>query len=77
MNRFLRGLAASLVVVPVAAFAVMSGTQAASAENNGVGLTPLMGWSTWNVPGSNPTAADDEAAALALKNSGLLAAGYN
>jgi hypothetical protein len=61
----------------MATFAVVSGTQAAIAEDNGVGLTPLMGWSSWNVPGSNPTAADDEAAALALKNSGLLAAGYN
>jgi hypothetical protein len=49
----------------------------AAAEDNGVGLTPLMGWSTWNVPGRSPTAADDEAAALALKTSGLLKAGYN
>jgi alpha-galactosidase len=36
-----------------------------------------MGWSTWNVPGKDPTAANVEAAALALKTSGLLAAGYN
>jgi len=76
MKRLIRALAATVVVVPMA-FAVVSGRQAASAEDNGVGLTPLMGWSTWNVPGSSPTAADDEAAALALKTSGLLKAGYD
>jgi Alpha galactosidase A/Alpha galactosidase C-terminal beta sandwich domain len=51
--------------------------QTAQAEGNGVGLTPLMGWSTWNLPGRDPTAANVEAQALALRSSGLLAAGYN
>jgi alpha-galactosidase len=49
----------------------------AHAENNGVGLTPLLGWSTWNFIGGDPTAANVEAQAQALKSSGLLAAGYN
>jgi alpha-galactosidase len=45
--------------------------------DNGVGSTPMMGWSTWNVIGRDPTAAKVEAQALALKTSGLLAAGYD
>jgi hypothetical protein len=49
----------------------------AIAESNGAGLTPLMGWSSWIVPGRSPSAASDEAAALTLKTSGLLKAGYN
>jgi Alpha galactosidase A/Alpha galactosidase C-terminal beta sandwich domain/NPCBM-associated, NEW3 domain of alpha-galactosidase/Carbohydrate binding module (family 35) len=77
MKRLIRAVVSGLVVVPLTVIAAMSAASPASAENNGVGLTPLMGWSTWNVPGSNPTAADDEAAALALKTSGLLKAGYN
>jgi alpha-galactosidase len=56
---------------------ILPGSQAARAEDNGVGLTPLMGWSTWNFIGRDPTAANVEAQALALKTSGLLAAGYN
>jgi len=43
---------------------------------NGVGLTPLMGWSTWNYIGGDPTRANVEAQAAALKSSGLFAAGY-
>ena len=43
---------------------------------NGVGLTPLMGWSTWNYIGGDPTRANVEAQAAALKSSGLVAAGY-
>jgi alpha-galactosidase len=49
----------------------------AGAETNGVSLTPLLGWSTWNFIGRNPTAANVEAQAAALKSSGLLAAGYD
>ena len=77
MKRLIRALVTVLAAVPFAVFAAISTTPPASAENNGVGQTPLMGFSTWNVPGSHPTAANVEAAALALKNSGLVAAGYN
>jgi hypothetical protein len=78
VNKLIRALVSILLVIPLAAvIATVSSVPPASAEDNGVGLTPLMGWSTWNVPGRDPTAADDEAAALALKTSGLLAAGYN
>jgi len=77
MKRLTRLLVAGLVTVPFAVLSVTSAAPPASGEDNGVGLTPLMGFSTWNVPGRDPTAANVEAAALALKTSGLLAAGYN
>src|SRR2546421_1892613 len=48
----------------------------AHAENNGVGLTPLLGWSSWSFIRKNPTAAKIEAQADAMKNSGLPALGY-
>jgi alpha-galactosidase len=71
----------AVVIAATAAAAALSAgalsAQSAHAEGNGVGLTPLMGWSTWNVPGRDPTAANVEAQARALKDSGLLAAGYN
>ena len=77
MNRMARILVSGLTALPLTVLAVTSAAPAARAETNGVGLTPLMGFSTWNVPGRDPTAANVEAAALALKTSGLLAAGYN
>jgi hypothetical protein len=77
MKRLARILVSGLTAVPFTVLAVTSAAPAARAEDNGVGLTPLMGFSTWNVPGRDPTAANVEAAALALKTSGLLAAGYN
>lgn len=46
------------------------------AENNGVGLTPPLGWSSWSFIRSNPTATNIEAAADALKSSGLAGIGY-
>jgi alpha-galactosidase len=49
----------------------------ASAESNGVGLTPAMGWSSWSFIRHDPTAADIEAQAAALVSSGLAAAGYD
>jgi alpha-galactosidase len=48
----------------------------ASAGNNGLGATPLMGWSNWSYIGIDPTAAKIEAQADAMKNSGLAAVGY-
>src|SRR5256885_1896377 len=48
----------------------------AHAENNGVGLTPLLGWSSWSFIRKNPTAVKLEAQADAMKNSGLAALGY-
>src|ERR1700722_5892340 len=45
-------------------------------EANGVGLTPALGWSSWSFIRHDPTAADIEAQALAMKKSGLAKAGY-
>ncbi len=74
----LRLLAFGVATAAVAALAVgLPSAQMARAESNGVGLTPLLGWSTWNFIGSDPTAASVEAQAQALKSSGLLAAGYD
>ncbi|HEY2795937.1 MAG TPA: glycoside hydrolase family 27 protein, partial [Micromonosporaceae bacterium] len=49
----------------------------ATAENNGVGATPAMGWSSWSFVRHNPTEATIEAQADAMKSSGLAAVGYN
>jgi alpha-galactosidase len=73
----LLAVAAVSAAVTALTVGVMPGAQIAHAEDNGVGLTPLMGWSTWNFIGRDPTAANVEAQARALKSSGLLAAGYN
>src|SRR5581483_7692222 len=45
-------------------------------ENNGVGLTPALGWSSWSFVRHNPTAATIEAQADAMKNSGLASVGF-
>ena len=46
------------------------------AENNGVGLTPALGWSSWSSVRKDPTAAKVDAQADAMKSSGLAAAGF-
>jgi hypothetical protein len=66
-----------MVLVPVALLtATMAAAPAASAENNGVGLTPAMGWSTWSFLRRDPSAAEDEVQAQALVSSGLNKVGY-
>jgi alpha-galactosidase len=50
--------------------------QVANAENNGVGLTPALGWSSWSFVRHNPTAATIDADADAMVSSGLAAAGF-
>ena len=56
--------------------AALSAAPAASAEDNGVGQTPALGWSSWSFIRSNPTAAKIEAQADAMKSSGLARAGF-
>jgi hypothetical protein len=76
MRRLPRGLLAMLVTAPaVVAVTILPG-QAAQAQDNGVGLTPALGWSSWSFIRHNPTAANIEAQADAMKNSGLAAVGY-
>ncbi len=48
----------------------------ASAEDNGLERTPVLGWSTWSFLRQHPTAAQMKAQALALHDSGLQKIGY-
>ena len=50
--------------------------QVAVAEDNGVGATPALGWSSWSFVRHDPTAAKIDAEADAMKSSGLAAAGF-
>jgi hypothetical protein len=71
-----RGLAAVVLAVPVAALAIVAGPTAANAQDNGVGLTPALGWSSWSFVRHNPTAATIEAQADAMKSSDLAKVGF-
>src|ERR1039457_7337239 len=76
MSRLVRGLVAILVAAPLVGVAALSAAPAASAEDNGVGQTPALGWSSWSFIRSNPTAAEIAAQADAMKSSGLARAGF-
>ena len=71
-RRLVAGLAAAATVFAVA----LVPTTQAQAESNGVGATPLLGWSSWSYLRYSPTAAKIDAQADAMKNSGLAAVGY-
>jgi Alpha galactosidase A/NPCBM-associated, NEW3 domain of alpha-galactosidase/Alpha galactosidase C-terminal beta sandwich domain/Carbohydrate binding module (family 35) len=75
VRALLRGLAALLVTVPMIAVAVVSAPPA-GAQDNGLGLTPLLGWSSWSFIRRTPTAAKIEAQADAMVSSGLKGVGY-
>ncbi|HEY2983057.1 MAG TPA: alpha-galactosidase, partial [Jatrophihabitantaceae bacterium] len=75
MRALLRGLATLLVAVPMIAVAVVSAPPA-GAQDNGLGLTPLLGWSSWSFIRRTPTAAKIEAQADAMVSSGLKDVGY-
>ena len=72
MRRLMSGLA---VVATMAALFVAT-SPVATAEDNGVGLTPLLGWSSWSFIRRTPTAARIEAQADAVVSSGLKGVGY-
>jgi alpha galactosidase A-like protein/alpha galactosidase C-like protein/alpha-galactosidase-like CBM13-containing protein/alpha-galactosidase-like protein len=76
MRRLIRALIAALPLVPLGLVAVLAGAPAAQAEDNGVGLTPALGWSSWSFIRHDPTAADIEAQARAMKSSGLAGVGF-
>jgi hypothetical protein len=80
MTRWARSLGALLVTVPFAiaatTSAVVATAPAASAEDNGVGLTLAMGWSSWSFIRHDPTEAGIEAQARAMHVSGLQSVGY-
>lgn len=75
MRRLIPALAASLIAIPLSAIPIMI-PSAAIAEDNGVGLTPALGWSSWSFIRHNPTATDIEAQARAMRDSGLARVGY-
>ncbi|HEY3956298.1 MAG TPA: NEW3 domain-containing protein [Streptosporangiaceae bacterium] len=76
MRRWIPGVLAVVTAVPLLAALGVAGAPGASAENNGVGRTPAMGWSSWSFIRHDPTAAKIEAQARAMKASGLAAVGY-
>jgi len=65
-------LRAALLVALVAAGTLHN----ASAEDNGLERTPVLGWSSWSFIRKHPTADRMKAQALALHNSGLQKMGY-
>src|SRR5438128_12134736 len=75
MRRLVRALAAGSLVAPLVTIAALSAAPIAQAENNGVGRTPAMGWSSWSFLRHGPDAANIEAEAAAIKNSGLASGG--
>ena len=80
MKRLICALAAVLLASSLTALATGTlpgaAAPAAKAEANGVGLTPALGWSSWSFIRHDPTAADIEAQAKAMKTSGLARAGF-
>ena len=79
MKRFRYAVSAALLAVLAAGAGVatgVAGAPAASAANNGVERTPVLGWSSWSFIRDQPTAAKMEAQADALRSSGLERLGY-
>ena len=72
LRKWTYGSTAALVI------AILAGgvLQNASAEDNGLERTPVLGWSSWSFLRKRPTAAQIKAQALALHNSGLQEIGY-
>jgi Alpha galactosidase C-terminal beta sandwich domain/Alpha galactosidase A len=83
MSRLTRGLMATLLAMPMVAVpagvSIWSSTPMAQAETKpppGTDLKPVLGWSSWSFFRRSSDAAVDEAAARALKESGLERLGY-
>ena len=75
MSKFARSAFWALLASTILAI-LLSSAPAATAENNGVGLRPAMGWSSWSFLRKNPTTASIEANAMAMVSSGLARVGY-
>jgi len=72
LKEWIHGLRAALLIAMLAGTAL----QNASAEDNGLERTPVLGWSSWSFLRQHPTAAQMKAQALALHNFGLQKFGY-
>ncbi len=78
MRRPIRAvLAAFAGAALLAAGLAATGAATATAEDNGVGAKPALGWSSWSFVRHDPTAATIEATAKAMKDSGLRKAGFD
>ena len=60
----------------IVALAALCAVPAAHAEANRVGLTPVMGWTSWDFLRHDPTEASIEAEARAMVSTGLEGVGY-
>lgn len=77
MRRRIRGVLAAFTGVLLLTMGItVTGGQSARADDNGVGLKPVLGWSSWSFVRRDPTARTIEAQAKALKDSGLAKNGY-
>lgn len=83
MSRLTHGLTAALVAMAMAAVpaagSILASAPAAQAEANpppGTDLRPVLGWSNWSFFRKTSDAAIDDAAARAMKQSGLERLGY-
>ncbi|HTS57458.1 MAG TPA: glycoside hydrolase family 27 protein [Terriglobales bacterium] len=72
MRKWSYSSTAALVIAMLASGALLN----ASAEDNSLERTPVLGWSSWSFLRKHPTAAQIKAQALALHNSGLQKIGY-
>ena len=77
MRKLTHTSAVALVIMLLAGWAAMDGLQSARAEDNGLGRTPVLGWSSWSFLREHPTAANIETQANALRDSGLQKLGYD
>ncbi len=77
MRNLIRAVTSSLVTTLLACGALAGGLQESKAQASGLEPTPVLGWSSWSMLKRNPTQANMEAQALALKTSGLQKLGYN
>lgn len=76
MRKSTHAFAAALAFAGLLGGALVVSPQNARAEDNGIGRTPVLGWSTWSFIRKEPTASKMEAQARALKDSGLQKLGY-
>ena len=72
MSKLTHGLTATLLITLLVGMPLPN----ASAEDNGLERTPVLGWSSWSFMRKHPTAEKMKAQALALHNSGLQSLGY-
>jgi len=76
MKQRLTSICTVLATVAAVLVGGIVGAPGATAEDNGVGLKPLLGWSSWSFVRRNPSAQIIEDTADAMTTSGLTEVGY-